>query len=42
MKNPTDENEMEHPDYNEDCFLQENWPEWEGPEPDYGRDWYEI
>jgi hypothetical protein len=28
MMNPTTpDDDMEHPDYNEDLFLQENWPE---------------
>ena len=28
MKNPTTPgDDMEHPEYNEDLFLQENWPE---------------
>jgi len=44
MMNPNDDYEMEYPDINEDLGEPDgpDWPEWEGPEPDYGRDWYEI
>jgi hypothetical protein len=42
MDNTTNPNDdMETPDYNEDLFLQENWPEWQSdPEEDYEADIY--
>jgi hypothetical protein len=37
MDNTNPNDDMEEPIYNEDLFLQENWPEWvSDPEADYG------
>lgn len=40
MKNPTTpaDDDMEYPDYNEDLFLQENWPETDSEPPEYPED----